>query len=90
MDQSTVNQSTVDQSRMDHSTMVQNSMDESDVEKEIELAGSDAHHPAGEIMISPRSRIGARVSALAGVAIAGVIAVTPIVHAMEDTVSSCK
>jgi hypothetical protein len=45
-------------------------------------------NPAGEIVISRRARIGARVSALSGAAVVTAIAITVTVPNLTDTVSS--
>jgi hypothetical protein len=45
-------------------------------------------NPAGEIMLSRRTRVGARVSALSGTAFATAIVVTVTVSYVIDTVSS--
>jgi hypothetical protein len=50
--------------------------------------GEDTDHPAGEITLSPRRVIGARMAALGGLAIGAIAAVTPLAGGGTPTTSS--
>jgi hypothetical protein len=55
------------------------------VDGSAENATDGAAHPAGEIRLSPARGIGLRVSALGGLAVGAILAVTPVVTAAHPT-----
>ena len=58
-----------------------NEMDNVKAWKDVEARGDETNHPSGEINVSVRNRIGARVSALSGFAIATLAVSTVLEHA---------
>jgi hypothetical protein len=63
-------------------------MEQINAEDGTDMTAGAETNPAGEIMISRRARIGARVSALSGAAVVTAIAITVTVPNLTDTVSS--